>query len=48
MKKRKYLILLIFPIIIGCKSKTNLDSIISENKILFIGEDHSVVNPRIF
>lgn len=48
MKKRKYLILLIFPIIIGCKSKTNLDSIISENKIIFIGEDHSVVNPRIF
>ena len=48
MKKRKYLILLILPIIIGCKSKTNLDSIISENKIIFIGEDHSVVNPRIF
>lgn len=48
MKKRKYLILLIFPIIIVCKSKTNLDSIISENKIIFIGEDHSVVNPRIF
>lgn len=48
MKKIKYLILLILPIIIGCKSKTNLDSIISENKIIFIGEDHSVVNPRIF
>lgn len=47
--KKKYLLFLLFIFsVISCKSKINLDSIIENNKIIFLGEEHTIVNPRFY
>ena len=50
MVKRVSLFIFIFLFsLVSCeKQKVDLNTIINENKIIFIGENHSIVNPRLY
>ena len=43
-----FIFIVLFSLVSCEKQKVDLNTIINENKIIFIGENHSIVNPRLF
>ena len=43
-----FIFIVLFSLVSCEKQKVDLNTIINENKIIFIGENHSIVNPRLY
>lgn len=48
MKKRFILIVFVAFTFLSCNNNVILSSIVKDNKIIFLGENHSIINPRLF
>lgn len=48
MKKQIRLLILLCLFLVSCKTDINLEQIIDNNRIIFLGDDHIIANPKLF